>query len=518
MANSNFVVHNGLSVGPTSIDAASGNITIPVGRHITIGNVMLRDNGGGRLAIRDITDNNDAIIDATLDSGTQTLGNIQIGTNHIESINANGPVSIRPNGSGNIALAANTVMLGKGGAYTLISTGEQTDATLGLNFTPSNIIVQTTGALSSGNIRVPMTTAATSLTTGAFQVTGGASVGGALFVGNIILPGSSSNIQIGPQYTSHTNAPLDVSIAANSYVQINIQNVASVGTLASADFVATAVDGTDSTKFIDMGINGNNFSSSAWTISGANDGYVYIDGGHLTVGTATAAKDLIFHTGGLTADKIRARYYDTAGNLTVFQPLTVTGLATLAGINSSANILATGGVLNSLTVNGNITVTTAYVMPSANAASSLGTSAARWNYIYGVNGNFLSVNANYADLAEKYVADADYAPGTVVEFGGDKEVTQCDTDMSSRVAGVVSTNPAYLMNSGLEGEYTVELALTGRVPTKVRGPIRKGDLIVSAGDGHARAETLPQVGTVIGKALEDFDGDAGVIEVVVGKH
>ena len=335
--------------------------------------------------------------------------------------------------------------------------------------------------------------------------------------GNIILP-AYANIQIGTQYVSHANAPLDVSIAANSYVQINIQNIDSVGTLVSADFVATAVDGTDSAKFIDMGINGNNFVSSAWTISGANDGYVYIDGGTLTLGTVTAAKDLVFHTGGLTADKIKARFYDTAGNLTVFQPLTVTGLTTTAGINSSANILATGGILNSLTVNGNVTVTTAYVMPSANAASSLGTSAARWNFIYGVNGNFLSVNANYADLAEKYVADAAYAPGTVLMFGGDKEVTQCDTDMSSRVAGVVSTNPAYLMNSGLEGEHTVELALTGRVPTKVRGPIRKGDLIVSAGDGHARAEGIPQVGTVIGKALEDFDGDAGVIEVVVGKH
>ena len=198
--------------------------------------------------------------------------------------------------------------------------------------------------------------------------------------------------------------------------------------------------------------------------------------------------------------------------------LASTGLATLAGINSSANILATGAVLSSLTVNGNVTVTTAYVMPSANAASSLGSSAARWNFIYGVNGNFLSVNANYADLAEKYVADAEYAPGTVLMFGGDKEVTQCVHDMCSRVAGVVSTNPAYLMNSGLEGEHTVELALTGRVPTKVRGPILKGDLIVSAGDGHARAEGIPQVGTVIGKALEDFDGDSGVIEVVVGKH
>ena len=215
-------------------------------------------------------------------------------------------------------------------------------------------------------------------------------------------------------------------------------------------------------------------------------------------------------------------YLNVSGNVlgaaATFSSITNTGTSTVAVLNSTGNILATGGVLSSLTVNGNVTVTTAYVMPSANAASSLGTSASRWNYIYGVNGNFLSVNANYADLAEKYVADAAYAPGTVLMFGGDKEVTECAHDMCSRVAGVVSTNPAYLMNSGLEGEHTVELALTGRVPTKVRGPIQKGDLMVSAGDGHARAEGLPQVGTVIGKALEDFDGDAGVIEVVVGKH
>jgi len=394
MANSNFVVHNGLTVGPTTIDAASGNITIPVGRHITIGNVMLRDNGQGRLAIRDITDNADAIVDATLDSGSQTLGNIQIGTNHIESINANGPISLRPNGAGNIALAANTVMLGKGGAFTLISTGEQTDATLGINYTPSNIIVQTTGALSSGNVRVSMTTPSTSTATGALQVLGGVGVRGNLNIGSLAIPGA----------------------------------------------LHTIVGNVD--------------------VSGAGTEY--------------------FNIGG--------------------------------------NILAVAGTMGSLTVNGNVTVTTAYMVPSANAASSLGSSATRWNFIYGVNGNFLSVNANYADLAEKYVADADYAPGTVLMFGGDKEVTQCVHDLCTRVAGVVSTNPAYLMNSGLEGEYTVELALTGRVPTRVRGPIRKGDLIVSAGEGHARAEGLPQVGTVIGKAVEDFDGDTGVIEVVVGKH
>jgi hypothetical protein len=128
------------------------------------------------------------------------------------------------------------------------------------------------------------------------------------------------------------------------------------------------------------------------------------------------------------------------------------------------------------------------------------------------------VPSGITGVEQRAVKDAGYAAGTVVAFGGTHEITVCDTDMSSRVAGVVSTNPAYLMNGTQTGEHIVPVALTGRVPTKVRGPIRKGDLIVSAGDGHARAETLPQVGTVIGKALEDFDGDSGVIEVVVGKH
>jgi hypothetical protein len=73
------------------------------------------------------------------------------------------------------------------------------------------------------------------------------------------------------------------------------------------------------------------------------------------------------------------------------------------------------------------------------------------------------------------------------------------------------------MNQGLEGEHTVELALTGRVPTKVTGTVQKGDMMVSAGNGRARAEANPRVGSVIGKALENSEGDT-VIEVVVGKH
>ena len=308
MANTNFVIHNGLTVGPTTIDAASGNITIPVGKHITVGNVMLRDNGNGRLAVRDITDNSDVIIDATVDAGSTTSGNIQIGTNHIESIDANGPISLRPNGAGNIAFSANTIMVGKGGAFTEIGTGIQTDPAYGINYTDSHL------RLSAGR--------------------------------------GTKNVEI-------------------------------------------------------------------------------------------------------------------FGN----------------------------------------------VVPTASNTYTLGNTTNWFNKAFTV-----SATAQYADLAENYTADAEYAPGTVVHFGGEQEVSICDVDMCTRVAGVVSTNPAYLMNGRLENTHVVALALTGRVPTKVRGPVRKGDLMVSAGDGHARAENLPRVGTVIGKALEDFNGDAGVIEVVVGKH
>ena len=126
------------------------------------------------------------------------------------------------------------------------------------------------------------------------------------------------------------------------------------------------------------------------------------------------------------------------------------------------------------------------------------------------------LNATYADLAEYYEADAEYEPGTVLEFGGDKEVTIAE-DGTIKVAGVVSTNPAYIMNSLCLGTHTVAIALQGRVPTKVRGKIRKGDMLISGGNGFARpAKTSPMMGTVIGKALENFDGE-GVIEVAISR-
>jgi hypothetical protein len=155
---------------------------------------------------------------------------------------------------------------------------------------------------------------------------------------------------------------------------------------------------------------------------------------------------------------------------------------------------------------------------AGNTASSANTVALRdaSSDIYANLFRGTATTARYADLAENYLGDVKYEEGTVVMFGGDAEVTLA-LDGTRRVAGVVSTNPAHLMNDGLTGETVVALALQGRVPCKVVGKIRKGDMLVAADNGHARAEEDPKMGQVIGKALEDFDGDHGVIEVVVGR-
>ena len=92
-----------------------------------------------------------------------------------------------------------------------------------------------------------------------------------------------------------------------------------------------------------------------------------------------------------------------------------------------------------------------------------------------------ATSAQYADLAENYTGDQAYNPGVVLEFGGEAEVTISTTDMSQRVAGVVSTNPAFLMNDTLSQQNTVTVAFQGRVPCNVQGTVRKGDMMVSAG-------------------------------------
>jgi hypothetical protein len=199
--------------------------------------------------------------------------------------------------------------------------------------------------------------------------------------------------------------------------------------------------------------------------------------------------------------------------------ISITGSAATANTVTTAaqaNITSVG-TLTSLTVSGAITVNsggavTAIVNGASTGVGNIGSASTTFNTVFAK-----ATTAQYADLAENYRADADYEPGTVVEFGGTHEVTISTVDASPRVAGVISTQPAYLMNSHLEAEFVASVALMGRVPCRVQGPVAKGDMLVSAGNGHARSQTRPEPGTVIGKALENFDGESGIIEVVVGK-
>lgn len=127
----------------------------------------------------------------------------------------------------------------------------------------------------------------------------------------------------------------------------------------------------------------------------------------------------------------------------------------------------------------------------------------------------------YADLAEMYCADAKYAPGTVLDFGGAEEITVATQSHSTRIAGIVSTNSSYLMNSTLDCVNAIEVALVGRVPCQVVGTIAKGDRLVAssiAGVATRLDMTQYQPGCIVGKALEAYDSETvGTIEVSVGR-
>ena len=292
-------------------------------------------------------------------------------------------------------------------------------------------------------------------------------------------------------------------------------------------------------------------------INGTSNARVVSSGGNITVGIGGTANVAVFATTGafvtgvtsvsgnitggnlLTAGLISVTGNIQGGNLRTAGLISATGAITGAAITGSSltvttgnitggNLILSGAIVDSAQLdiqtsaaNANIVLTpngsgnvniSSNVMPTANATANIGSSTAYFNTVFGK-----ATTAQYADLAELYSADAKYEPGTVLDFGGTNEVTISSVSSSTRVAGVVSTNPAHLMNSVLESEHKVAVALTGRVPTSVVGTVRKGDMMVTAGNGYAQASAAPAMGTVIGKALENFDGASGVIEVVVGR-
>jgi hypothetical protein len=172
---------------------------------------------------------------------------------------------------------------------------------------------------------------------------------------------------------------------------------------------------------------------------------------------------------------------------------------------------------NTVTVTGNVTGGNLVSMDTVSATGNIdcGNLTAAGTV---TAANIDSVNA---DIAEKYLADAAYQPGTVVEIGGAAEITMTVELASTRVVGVVSTAPAVIMNSTATGSHVVAVALLGRAPCRVIGPVRRGDLMISSdipGVAKALLAEQYQPGAVIGKALQENTGShETVIEILVGK-
>ena len=160
------------------------------------------------------------------------------------------------------------------------------------------------------------------------------------------------------------------------------------------------------------------------------------------------------------------------------------------------------------------------ITPSTNNAVNLGSGSLKYANVYATTFQGTATSAQYADLAENYVADADYPIGSVLVIGGEHEVTVTDISNSYKVAGVVSTDPAYLMNSGQSGQFVKAVALRGRVPVRVVGVVSKGDVLVtSSTPGVAKVGTDPHfigAACIVGKALTDkLHAGEGIVEVLV---
>lgn len=181
-----------------------------------------------------------------------------------------------------------------------------------------------------------------------------------------------------------------------------------------------------------------------------------------------------------------------------------------------ALIVNDGGVTRTIL---NIVGSTGNVLPGSNNAIALGSATSQFQAIFASEFNGTASSAEYADLAERFESDACYPAGTVVELGGPAEITKSMRELSDNVFGVISTRAAYLMNARAGDNAThPPVAMTGRVPVRVVGKVNKGDRLVSAGNGVARAAQQDEITSfnVIGRALANKLDDAeGTVEAIV---
>lgn len=285
-------------------------------------------------------------------------------------------------------------------------------------------------------------------------------------------------------------------VTVTGTVQAN--NLTAVNTVTGANGVFTNIsvsaNANVATANVTTGIIGTLTTTSITTggtgVAGAMTGTWTLNG-------ATSGNALIVDSGNVYANVgIRAGgYYNLDGS-----PLNVSGTYSNSNVNSYMSTLYTGPLT-----------------PSSLTTSSIlggGTIGGIWTLSVGAR-----LNATYADLAERFESDAEYDAGTVVELGGEKEVTSVVNDLSENVFGVVSTTAAYLMNSGAGSDKThPAIAVSGRVQVKVSGSVKKGDRLVSAGRGKARAAQLGEATAfnTIGRSLVNkSDEGTGTVEAIV---
>lgn len=362
-----------------------------------------------------------------------------------------------------------------------------------------------------------------SLKLGSIETTGSANIAGNIQLYGGLKDASGSSGTAG-QFLSTTGS----GIAWTSVEPSAIINGSSNVTVDSA-YVDIWANGTNSAQFyndiayvyttldvtgdvsVSGNVNANYLTGNGALLTGISAGPSYTAA--TIAPTSPVVKDLWYDT-----DSNALFMYINDGDSNQWVDLTGYPINISASTITGTTLSITGnGAVNGTFSSGAYTITgsplTAIVNGGTNGVGNIGATGAAFNTIFAK-----ATSATYADLAEIYVSDKHYIPGTVVVFGGDKEVTVSILSHDPSVAGVVSTDPAYLMNDSADG---IAVALQGRVPCRVLGPVTKGDRVASS-DVRGVAERLDmakyQPGCIIGKALESVpDGEMATIEVVVGR-
>ena len=267
-------------------------------------------------------------------------------------------------------------------------------------------------------------------------------------------------------------------IVTDSGMTVGTDSDISVTVDATGGIIANTIQDTD----ITFKVNDGGVTTTVMTIDGSES--------RVGIGTTTPTTKLDVN-GTITATSLVA---SVTGNITG----NLTGTA-------SGNLPLAGGTMTG-------TLTSLNILPAADASYNIGSSLLGYNTVYAK-----ATSAQYADLAEKYETDSEYEVGTVVIFGGEREVTQSTIANDTRVAGVISEDPAYLMNDNSEGQ---AVALVGKVKCKVHGIIHKGDLLTTSGErpGCARKAMTPVLGSIVGKAMENKEtAEESTLLISVGR-